>query len=662
MNTRLLAIACAMACHLPARAETPYALDEIVVTASRFEQERVIQPAQVRVIGPDEIAASNALTVPDLLERAAGLSVRSLYGDTPSAVELDARGYGETGSSHVLVLLDGRRLNAPDSNAVDMWSTIPLSRVERIEVQYGGGTVLYGDNAVGAVVNIVTRDDRSATTSSGRAGLTAGSFGTLQGNGALTLAGPALTGRLDVAATRSDGYRDHERSHGASAGGRIATRPGDLSAFVDFGLGRLDADLPGYLTLDQARADPRASVAGNGQGDSQRDTWHLRPGLVYKPAEGVTVQAELGYDANHLDSALSYDIGGGYLATSRVANDYDTLSFTPRLNLLHRLFGLDAESVLGVDLYRTDFDSKRDYFGVTRLNMRQDSQALYAQTSLHVGAGTVVTAGARRQRVDQSLDRTASSDLDNDQARTAWDLGISQQLTPSARLFARHGRVFRFARSDELTTYTGLGIPLRPEHGRSSDVGIDWHGGRGRLQATLYRQDLADEIAYNANPDGDWSTYDGRNENLQRTRHQGLTVDASLKLAADLLARAGYSYTKAYFTAGADSGKTIPLVPRQEARLGLNWRISPEWQADGRLNWSSSRYYGSDTDNSAARLAGFLTVDLAATWQRGAWQVRLDGRNLTDKHYATTGFEYLASQYPADGRAFYLSLAYEGDL
>lgn len=201
-------------------------------------------------------------------------------------------------------------------------------------------------------------------------------------------------------------------------------------------------------------------------------------------------------------------------------------------------------------------------------------------------------------------------------------------------------------------------MPLRPEHGTSSELGADWSGKRGRLQATLYRQALKDEIAYNANPDGDWNTWDGRNENLQRTRHIGLALEGRYRIDEALTLEGGYAYTDAVFSAGPDDGKTLPLVPRHTARLGLAWRIAPEWRLDGAVNWSSRRYYGSDTDNSAPRMDGYATLDLNATWRRGPWQVRLAGRNLADERYATTGFEYLLSQYPADGRSLYVSLAY----
>ena len=69
---------------------------------------------------------------------------------------MDIRGFGETGPLNTLVLVDGRRVNEIDLSGVD-WTQIPLDQVERIEIVRGSGSVLYGDNAVGGVINIITK-------------------------------------------------------------------------------------------------------------------------------------------------------------------------------------------------------------------------------------------------------------------------------------------------------------------------------------------------------------------------------------------------------------------------------------------------------------------------------------------------------------------------
>lgn len=647
MYRSLLVGACWLAMSLPSQAVSTvnYITDDIVVTAKRFEQKRVDQPAQILVISPAEIRDSGAGSVPELLERAAGLRVRSLYGANPAAMDLDARGFGETGNSHVLVLLDGRRLNAPDSHAVEHWQALPLARIERIEVQYGSGNVLYGDNAVGAVVNIVTRDRRRAGPA---LDLRVGSFGTLQAGAALGLEGETWLGALDLSLAHTDAFRDHNAAGNGSLGGTLRLPLARGEARLNLGYGRLEADLPGYLTLAQAQADPRQSIAANGQGWTDRDTWHVRPGLDLRLSEHARLSGELGFEHSRMQGYLSY--GGG--SFSQVDNRHDTWSLTPRLNLDHPLLGLSADTVLGFDLYRTDYGAnKRDSFaGASRIDMLQSSRGLYAQSSLGLNERTTLTLGARRQWVDQDTRRTGAAALPNDHARNAWDLGLSYRPKPGTRLFARHGAVFRFAKTDELTTFAGLGTALRPEHGYSTDLGLDWQAAGRRVQATLYRLDLRDEIAYNL------ATF--QNENLQRTRHEGLTLEGHWALSPSVALRAGYAYTDAQFSDGPDRGKRIPLVPRHRGDLTLDWRLNPAWSLEAAVSRTGGQYFGSDTDNSSPPMAGYTVWDLSATWRQGPWRLQIVGRNLGDANYASSGFEFSSAVYPADGRAVYVTLSH----
>jgi len=135
--------------------EKEVTLEEVVVTATRDIQEIRKIPANVTVITKEKIAESNAQAVTDVLKDEVGVVVRDFFGTGKSA-SVDIRGFGETGPLNTLVLVDGRRINEIDLSGVD-WTQIPLDQVERIEIVRGAGSVLYGDNAVGRVNNIITK-------------------------------------------------------------------------------------------------------------------------------------------------------------------------------------------------------------------------------------------------------------------------------------------------------------------------------------------------------------------------------------------------------------------------------------------------------------------------------------------------------------------------
>src|SRR3990172_6389395 len=128
-------------------------LPQIVVTATRYKEEYNFIPLNVTIITEEDIENSTAQFIPDLLRTQADIKVSDIAGNRRS-YNVDIRGFGETGVLNTLVLIDGRRVNQVDLSGTD-WTQIPLDRVKRIEVIRGGrGSVLYGDNAAGGVINI----------------------------------------------------------------------------------------------------------------------------------------------------------------------------------------------------------------------------------------------------------------------------------------------------------------------------------------------------------------------------------------------------------------------------------------------------------------------------------------------------------------------------
>ncbi|MBW2180939.1 MAG: TonB-dependent receptor, partial [Deltaproteobacteria bacterium] len=107
-------------------------MNEVVVTATRSDQDIKKVPANVTVITEQDIQDSNAKVIADLLRAEEGIVVRDLLGNGKSA-QVDMRGFGETGPYNTLVMVDGRRVNSIDLSGTD-WSQIPLDQVERVEI------------------------------------------------------------------------------------------------------------------------------------------------------------------------------------------------------------------------------------------------------------------------------------------------------------------------------------------------------------------------------------------------------------------------------------------------------------------------------------------------------------------------------------------------
>ena len=111
-------------------------LKEVVVTATRYDENTAVIPANVSVITEKDITESNAQNIPELLRNQVGVQVNDING-TGRFYTVDLRGFGETAPLNTLVLVDGRRVNQADLSGVD-WMVIPLEDVSRIEIVRGG--------------------------------------------------------------------------------------------------------------------------------------------------------------------------------------------------------------------------------------------------------------------------------------------------------------------------------------------------------------------------------------------------------------------------------------------------------------------------------------------------------------------------------------------
>ena len=181
MNKNTMASLVALVFTSPVLNQTVFAaqqinVDQVTVTASRFNESSVSSAANLKVITKEDIQHSPAISIPDLLRLQAGLNITSLYGNQGIDAAIDARGFGDSAASNTLILIDGQRLNALDGGSIQ-WASIPLDSIERIEIISGGGSVLYGDRAAGGVINLITdKSGKSAASLTACAPPTAGWF------------------------------------------------------------------------------------------------------------------------------------------------------------------------------------------------------------------------------------------------------------------------------------------------------------------------------------------------------------------------------------------------------------------------------------------------------------------------------------------------------
>ncbi|BCB28064.1 TonB-dependent receptor [Sulfurimicrobium lacus] len=627
--------------------------DEIIVTATRFDaQSRV--PANISVISGDEIRNSPALDLPDILKTRAGIDVRPLYGQMGIDATVDLRGFGDSAASNTLVLLDGQRLNPIDGGNIN-WSTVPLSGIQRIEIQRGAGTVLYGDRASGGVINIIT-DKSGARRASVSA--SAGSYGYRSLDA--SAGGGSDTGYANIFAhgASSDGWRRNSQQDQQSLSGRAGFYLEKGEVALDYAAYKESSGLPGYLLPDAYRADPRSTRTPL---DTQsRSGYRLRPGVKIQISDAVTLEAEVSdeHSSQHWDT-VSW--GSVY------DRDNHTQSVTPRLRVRHGLGGLASETVVGIDYYDGRVDARSSAAPVQWAT--QTSSAAYFQNSTALTSAWTVTLGGRSQRMEQRAHQdayaswfTPTMDGSATRTRNAYDLGASYD-GQGWRVYGKTGRTFRFANTDELfgldlVTYAPVFAgDLRPQQGTLHELGGSVNAGPVKLRGAIYRLDMTDEIGYDNSA--------GANVNFDPTRRQGLEAEVDWQISERFKTRLAYAYSDAEFRDGPYAGKRVPIVPRNKASLQLTWDTGSAGSYSAVANAVGERIYSGDFSNSRGNLAGYATLDLLAAWDMKPWKVTARLLNALDKRYAAyAGYaSYLTPPnyfyYPADGRSFALTVGYD---
>lgn len=649
------ALAVLLANAFAATAQTP---DDatVVVTATRFSAADPRIPATISVITREEIRTSPALNLPDLLRTRAGVNVTPLYGNLGIDASVDLRGFGEIAGSNVLVLIDGLRINPIDSGNL-VWSTIPLDSIQRIEIQRGAGTVLYGDRASGGVINIVT--DKSGQPRAA-VSATVGSHG-YNGLDAYAAGGNAAGyANIFAHAAAAGGWRSNSQQDQQSVAGRVGRYVDSGEIALDYAAYKESTGLPGYLVTAAYQANPRGALAPF---DSQRrDGYRLRPGVKLQFSDSLSLEAELGEakETQHWNM-----VSWGSVSD----RDKRTRSLTPRLRWNHGFGNLASETVFGYDYYDGKVDSRSTSAPVQWA--AQTSTAYYVQNSTALTDAWTITAGGRSQRMDQRVHQDAYAswftpvmDGGSVRSQSAYDLGASYSAQ-GWRVYGKVGSTFRFANTDELFGYDFVTFnpvfagDLKPQHGAVQEIGGDVRLGQVKLRGALYRMDLKDEIGYD-------STVGpmGANINFDPTRRQGLEMEADWRIDAQFKTRLAYAHTDADFRAGPYAGHAVPLVPHNKTSLQLTWNTGSAGDYSAVVNAVGKRPFGGDRAESQGKLPAYATVDLLGSWDMKPWKLTARLLNAFDKRYAAyAGYAtYLNPPdrfyYPADGRTLSMTLGY----
>ncbi|GGB83431.1 TonB-dependent receptor [Marinobacterium zhoushanense] len=611
----------------------------VVVTGTRSAQPVGSAPGQVDVITRAQIEASGAQSVIEALRASGAVQIgQNTTGNSNDGV-VSMRGFGENAGQNVLILVDGRPLNNPTLEAPNL-ATISLNAVERIEVLHGSAGVLYGQHAVGGVINIITREiEGTYAQLNGSAGsydhnrLT-GTFEHRYDSGV----GLSLSADRD----RNGGYRDNSGYDFDQAQAELSYRYDAGEILFSHEQINNNQRLPGSLSAAQVSNDRRQSL--NPSDYFNEDLRIDRLYLQHRLTDHLGVTA----DWSQRDSN-----GEGSLSSFAFPQDTRVTAFAPRLTGHWATARGPLQLILGSDLTDSDYEA----FSSTEIT--QDTEAVYARAQLPLVQQWSLTLGARHSKVE---DRDLSADLRHHDSLLVKEIGVNWTPSEAQRVFIRRDENFRFATADE----NGLTLPgvdfLDPQTGVSWELGWSWSASASSLDLTLYQLDLDDEILFDSeivNPDS-W-TGTGANINLDSSRRRGFVLSTEHQLTSALRVGGTYTLTDSELTAGSFKGNEVPFVSRHQFSLYGNYRFDPQWSLYTDLQYTGSRYLAGDDANAQSRLEADLVVNTSLNWRAEHWNARLNINNLfNERYYAYAGYSSFSGNYyyPAAERNLLLTVGY----
>jgi iron complex outermembrane receptor protein len=619
LNKLLLFSVLALAAVLPEIVSAATEIPAVVVSAARTEQSTLTTPASITVITREQIEASGARHINEVLRGQGGVQINDLYGDGSRAT-VDMRGFGDTAGSNTLILVDGRRLNNPDIAAPDL-NSIALEDVERIEIVQGSAGVLFGDQAVGGVINVITRKPGALRHT---LKLSAGSYNTLQLHAMTSQAlDSGLNYLLSLDARESDNYRDHNEASYLNGFGKLGYEYETGSVFGELQYINDELNTPGTLFADEVSADRRQVSPVYADDFSNAKTAIARVGLVQQLSDKWSLEAELtGRDTNGEFRLTSID---GTQDRRVVELTPRFIGFVPAIN--NTMLTLGADAVDSEYKLTTSFgDQVND----------QLQSSVYAQAVIPATEVLDITLGVRYAEVENDLQDTGTfatypAGIQIDDDVTVGTFGLAIKATENWRVLFRADQNYRFAKVDEYLQPVDQVI-LKTQEGLSVETGVEWASGSDTAKLLVYQLDLDDEIAYDPN-----AGLFGANINLDKTRRKGVITSGHWQQTKKLGYSASYTYTDADVLSGPLAGKDIPLVARHSVQLGSDYQLTDKWQLYGELFAISDRVFGGDFDNVLGRLPGYGVINIKAGYDYRDFNIMARINNLLNKEYSDVG-------------------------
>jgi len=607
--------------HTSIAAET-IALNDIVVTASRVEQQRSKVIGDITVIERPAIERMGAGSFTDLLRLQPGVQISS-NGGAGTSSNIFLRG---TNDQHVVVLVDGLRINSATLGTTS-YENLPLSQIDRVEILRGPASSLYGADAIGGVIQIFTRKNASASPNiNAAAGV--GSYNTKTAEAGLNAGYKNLRYGINVSSMESDSFSAKRIRNNAFDRDDDGYRNLSVSAYTDLTI--KDGHSLG-LQFFESKATSHF--------DSGFDNTINRTLQSY----AITSKNQLS-DAWH--STFKYGMGKDDSDSSaRPNNNPNSTSFNPS----------------GISTFSTE---QKQIFWQNQIKLPLGSLTLaYERLEQNVASFSNVKTRYSKQRNNDSF--LVSYLLDHNNHALQLSLredhntqfgsfvtggaGYGYRFSPAWRVNASYGNAFKAPTFNQLFFPNFGNENLNPEKSDNVEAGLHYETAKLRAGVTVFKNNIRDLIEFSGPPTGTNPV------NVAKAEITGATLVGDWNLSDNLLLMANVTIQS------PKNEKTDQLLIRRGNRYGT---ISLLHQI-GDFQWGAEVTASSVRYNNAANtkvMPGYALLNLSASYKLNPeWKLEGRANNLLDKDYvlAFTGNNADSVPYNTAGSNVFVGLRYQ---
>lgn len=543
-------------------------VETIIVTANRFEQVVQSTALPVEVITREEIKAIQAKSLTEVLRRLPGVqtSGNGGYGQTQS---IFIRGVD---SKRILFLIDGVRIGSATLGSATI-SAIPLVGVERIEYLRGTRAALYGSDAIGGVINIITNNSRSEALVSAGIGSHNYKEGEAAVSGEIT---PNLNGSISASRVSTEGFSASSNDNNEDDDGYESK---DIIASLS------------YVINDSFSVDLQTLYH---EGEVEYDN----PADAKKDERIANVAASLNYETEKLDSKLTLASNQDFSKNYAFNSEYQTDRKEASLVNMYKVN--DTLSIGGgIDWYQDDVSESSVKYDETS----RDNTALYI-TSYYTKKTYQLEAAIR------------NDDNERYGQNSTWQVGGGVYLIDDYRLTANIGTGFKAPSYNDLY-YPGFGNPkLKAEKSKNYEVALEASNDLFDWRVAAYKTELDEMIAFAGTG----------SENIGEVEITGIEIVASFDTGP-------LSHDISIDIMDPENKETNKQL-RRRAKESAKWNItyfSDDWQSDLSYLYQGKRY---DDAQNTEELDAYSIVDLSASYFiTDAFTLRAKIANLLDEEY-----------------------------